>query len=155
MSADADKNKNRRMSYTLDFATTARQPFTEDYASAPPCLATDDTADFVRAVHGDLTGEVIAQDQVHPYAEGVIRFYRARTILTRDSGQQRYGRAWFYLARLRPHDLPPAARRPFFELVYFMQEQTHRELFHSVEFRWRILKIAEEIDRFMEDFDRR
>ena len=144
------------MSHTLDFATTARQLFSVDeHSPDEPCLATDDTADFVRAIHGDLTGQAIAPEQVHPYAEGVIRFLRARTVLTRDSGPQRYGRAWFYLSRLRPHDLPPAARRPFFELVYFMQEQTHRERFHALEFRWRILKIAEDIDRFMDEIDRR
>jgi hypothetical protein len=97
-----------------------------------------------------------ATNAPHPFASGIIRFYRARTILHQDSdrGQQ----AWRYLEPLMPADLPPSARKEFIDLVCFMQEQKTAGRLDIKAFGRKIRSIAAHIDCFVDElaarFDR-
>lgn len=95
------------------------------------------------------------RDQAHPYAEGIIRFYRARTIVDSERSERSWRRAWRYLDSLSPRDLPPAARRRFLELVYFMKEQGSGDAFAAHDFRLRVRLIAELIDNFVDELNDR
>jgi hypothetical protein len=137
----------------------------------PPPRDLDDTADLTlnaasrsgtRAKIAENTDELeiaggrepsqpdTPSSQPHPYAQGIIRFYRARTILLVERHEGRHAKAWTYLSRLRPHDLPKSVRRDFFELVYFMHEQAGRPQFESEAFSSRVLAIAGRIDEFVD-----
>jgi hypothetical protein len=83
----------------------------------------------------------------HPYAEGIIRFYRARTILDSSTDPDR---AWRYLEQLLPNDLPASSRWQFLNLVYFMQQDDRDKAARHEEFRERVLTIASLIDNFVD-----
>jgi hypothetical protein len=87
---------------------------------------------------------------MHPFAEGIIRFFRARTILEGTPGSGRWQRAWRYLERVEPHYLPPATRKAFFELTYLMQQQVGGDGFDSAQFLAGVRAIAAELDTFVE-----
>lgn len=139
------------MSISRDLNDTANLRDTSDTTSQ---LATSSTTG---AQHG---GERDARDRAglngstaHPYAEGIIRFYRARTILDNDRPDRSWSRAWRYLNRLEPHDLPSATRRHFLELVYFMQEQTGGADFAAEDFCERVRSIAQLIDGYVDELN--
>lgn len=112
-----------------------------------------DTARFDKGFGGEPVDEWVPYKRVHPYAEGVIRFYRARTIVTCDSDPKAGERAWKYLEPLTPHDLPSHVRPQFFELAFFVSSQTDSIDSRLVAFRRRVLEIAARIDEFMDALD--
>jgi hypothetical protein len=115
----------------------------EERASTP-----DDTDEF------ELGGpDASARMKAHLFADGVIRFYRARTILLVDRDPQKFDRAWRYLSRLLPQDLPPVSRQPFFDLVYLMQEHSGQATSIPYKFSQKILEIADLIDAFVDEID--
>jgi len=143
----------QHMSYALDLDDTARFCTDVDVSRKHDGPTTEDTANLVEAFGCDTTRGWVPYDGVHPYAEGIIRFFRARTILARESDRQRNECAWHILEKLQPHKLPPVVRLLFLELVYFIQNQTPREKLESFEFCVRVLAIARKLDEFMDDID--
>jgi hypothetical protein len=139
------------MSISRDLNDTANLRDTSDTTSQ---LA---TSSATSAQHGgrrdtrDCVG--LNSSTAHPYAEGIIRFYRARTILDNDRPDRSWGRAWRYLNRLEPQDLPSATRRHFLELVYFMQEQTGDATFAAEDFCQRVRSIAQHIDSYVDELN--
>ena len=122
-----------------------------DFASppAPRGSLLHDTNRFRRS--GPETRASHTDGEVHPYAEGIIRFYRARTILgDRAAGAAGADVAWPYLEKLSPHELPASTRWHFIELVYFMQHVASGSEGTAAEFRKRVLAIADLIDAFVE-----
>lgn len=109
----------------------------------------DDTATLHFASH-DANPKTGQTGQTHRFAQGIIRFYRARSILRNDPGLAGCRRAWGYLKRLGPSDLPPESRHLFLELVYCLGRQTTAEAFESPEFRELVLSVAEAIDTFVD-----
>jgi hypothetical protein len=100
----------------------------------------------------DASGKNRAQaaDGRHAYAEGIIRFYRARTIIHSGEGRQPAARAWRYIKNLSPHDLPASARWHFLEIVWFMQQHAGADDRRDDEFRERVLSIANLIDNYVD-----
>jgi hypothetical protein len=86
---------------------------------------------------------------VHEYAEGIIRFYRARSILDAARAGDGARRAWRYLEPLCPHDLPTSTRWHFLHLVYFMQ-QTDTQEHDEDEFADRVRTIGALIDQYVD-----
>jgi hypothetical protein len=94
----------------------------------------------------------------HPFAEGVIRFYRARTLLAGETGRdevslRRALRARAYLEPVEPRDLPPIARGAYLDLIYLIHEI---ELDRSPTadpgpFVRKVLEIALLIDEFVDE----
>ena len=119
----------------------------DDFAIAPGA-ALDDTDQF--RIAANVT-RLPVNARGRPYAEGIIGFYRARAILDADQDGTSWTRAWEHIENLAPHDVPGTARESFFELAYFMQEQSSRVLFNTIGFCARVRKIAENIDRFVDD----
>jgi len=95
------------------------------------------------------TGPPHGKGKAHEYAEGIIRFYRARTILDGNREIRDSLRAWGYLEPLSPHDLPASARWHFLDLVYFMR-QSGSEAFDEQEFSERVRTIAKLIDNVVD-----
>lgn len=89
--------------------------------------------------------------QIHRFAEGIIRFYRARAILSRGSRDELTGLAWSYLEHLEPAQVPGIARPAFFDLAYFMQLQLRQDSFDHAGFRRRVLDVTVIIDGFLDD----
>ena len=112
-----------------------------------------ETARFDRGLGSETVDDWVPYKRVHPYAEGVIRFYRARTIVTCDSDPIAGERAWKYLDPLSPHDLPPHVRPLFFELAFFVNSSPEPLDSRLIAFRRRVLEIASSIDRFMDELD--
>jgi len=135
------------------------------------CRDLDDTADLpIAGVHPNTVVPLSLDDTarmrwltsarnyrehggMHPFAEGIIRFFRARTILEGELADGRWQRAWKYLERLSPHDLPPASRRDFFELTYFVQQQRNSASFDREQFRSCVRAIAGELDTFVDQLN--
>ena len=110
--------------------------------------ALDDTDRL--CVEGTGSNQAQAADGRHAYAEGIIRFYRARTILDSREGQRPADRAWRYIENLSPHDLPVSARWHFLEVVWFMQQHAGEDDERDDEFRERVLSIASLIDNYVD-----
>lgn len=118
----------------------------------PPC-ALDDTNRLHKVEAAQLEVRPVARKPVHPYAAGIIRFYRARTIVDGSPDDVDPDRAWSYLENLTPHDLPASARWHFLDLVYFMHQQSNRTSFDCHSFQSRIHMIAGLIDDFVDGLD--
>lgn len=136
-----------------DTDDTADFPF--DAGAAPDEITSvpEDTDEIDLARAAASAQAELASRPAHPFAQGIIRFYRARTLLLDEQTESRCRHAWGYLSRLRPHDLPPSVRRDFFELVYFMHEQTGRPRFEAEVFVSRVLSIASTIDGFVDEIN--
>ena len=90
----------------------------------------------------------------HSYAEGIIRFYRARQILRSGCPAENMRRAWRYLAPLSPHEMPVATRRRFLELVYCMQ-QSDSIVLRPTQFAHMVRAIAVQIDGYVDRLNAR
>lgn len=113
----------------------------------------DDTANFGTTSLTAYTTAADSDQLAERYSEGIIRFYRARTILGRSEGSSACELAWTYLKMLEPHHLPPPARPGFFELAYFMYGQALGEGLDHSRFRTHVLGIADDIDSFLDRLD--
>jgi hypothetical protein len=143
MSISRDLNDTANLRESADPTITSR-------------LATSGNTGTLRDSNGDARDRVgLSGTTAHPYAEGIIRFYRARTILDNDRPDRCWSRAWRYLNRLGPRDLPSSARREFLELVYFMQEQAGRADFAAEDFCGSIRSIAQLIDTYVDELNQR
>jgi hypothetical protein len=135
----------------VDPADTARLDLAGDPNDyAPP--SSGDTADFGPDFLRGGADSRPAEFQIHRFAEGIIRFYRARTILSRGADDALAGLAWSYLDRLEPDQLPAVARPAFFDLGYFVRLQTLGMEFDHEGFRRRVLDVATILDGFLDDF---
>jgi len=135
------------MSICRDLDDTANLRTDSELPSDPAPLRLDDTARMRQFASARNYRE---HGGMHPFAEGIIRFFRARTILDGKPENGRWRRAWRYLERVEPHDLPPATRKAYFELTYFMQQQDRDRDFDSTQFRASVHSIAAELDTFVE-----
>jgi hypothetical protein len=139
------------MSICRDIDDTANLPSAGARSSTVYPLRADDTA---RMQVSTTARDYREKGGMHPFAEGIIRFYRARTILEGDLNEAaRWNRAWRYLEKLSPHDLPPMTRKAFFELTYFMQEQEGHEPFQAEQFRSRVRSIANRLDGYVDELN--
>jgi len=127
----------------LDDTTSLRR---SDTSASASLSALDDT-DRLRMGDSDVV-DGRTSGTPHPYAEGIIRFYRARTVLE-GRGAEDTRRAWRYLEQVSPHDLPASARWHYLDLVYFMRE-TEIDHIDAGEFRARVRAIAQLIDGFVD-----
>jgi hypothetical protein len=120
-------------------------------AGADVSPSIDDTVDLENAWadSSDLSRDAIAER----YASGIIRCYRARTILERVGGDSDWAEAWSHLTPLEPHHVPPRARPTFFELTYLMHAQSKECRPEPLQFRDHVLKIAGIIDDFLDDLE--
>jgi len=134
----------------VDPADTARLDLADDSSERAP-LNSGDTAEFGPYFLSGAGDSRPAEIQMHRFAEGIIRFYRARTILGRGADDLLAGLAWSYLERLEPAQLPAVARPAFFDLGYFMRVQTLSKDFDHDGFRRRVLDVATIIDGFLDD----
>ena len=89
--------------------------------------------------------------ELQQFAGAILRFYRARSILSRGVADELSGLAWSYLSRLEPVQLPGVARPAFFELAYFVRLQTSAKTFDHAGFRLRVLDVAVIIDGVLDD----
>lgn len=138
------------MPETVDPGDTARLDLAGDpIERSPP--STGDTADFGPHFLYGTADSRPAEIQIHRFAEGIIRCYRARTILSRGANEELTGLAWSYLEHLEPAQLPGIARPAFFDLVYFIRLQPQRMEFDHDGFRRRVLDVATIIDGFLDD----
>ena len=138
------------MPATIDPGDTARL----NLSGAPiehHAPAAGDTAAFGPNFLADAPDRRPAELQILRFAEGIIRFYRARTILGRGAGDELTGLAWSYLEHLEPAQLPGIARPAFFDLAYFIRLQMTRTDFDHAGFRRRVLDVAVIIDGFLDD----
>jgi hypothetical protein len=138
------------MSICRDLDDTANLPSDGGKSSNVYPLRADDTARMQMAASARDYRE---NGGKHPFAEGIIRFYRARTILEGDINGSRWKRAWRYLEKLSPHDLPPKVRKQFFELTYFIQEQEGLDGFDADQFHNRVRSIASQLDGFVDELN--
>jgi len=133
----------------VDTSDTARLRL-EAAAARRETPTPEDTADlgddFLAAEQGSAAPDV----QLRAYAEAILRFYRARTILDRDQSEASIDRAWAYLEMLEPSQVPAVARPAFFELAYFAQLQAQPEGFDHAGFRRRVQDVAIIIDGFLD-----
>ena len=140
------------MNAQIDPSDTARF----DLAGAPietrpPSL--EDTTDLnVLADPGERQPN---EPEIQRFADGILRFYRARSILSRGVADELSGLAWSYLSRLEPAQLPGVARPAFFELAYFVRLQRPETTFDHAGFRLRVLDVAVIIDGYLDDTFRR
>jgi hypothetical protein len=138
------------MSICRDIDDTASLPIDNTRSSNVYPLRSDDTA----RMRMEATGRDYREHGgMHPFAESIIRFFRARTILEGELADGRWQRAWKYLERLSPHDLPPASRRDFFELTYFVQQQRDSGAFDREQFRFCVRAIASQLDTFVDQLN--
>lgn len=136
-----------------DFVDTDRLPI---YNSGIPEQGKDalaETARFDEGFGSEPVEDWVPYKQLHPYAEGVIRFYRARTIVLCEEDPKAGERAWNYLEPLMPHNLPPHVRALFFELAYFVNSCPGTDDSRFAGFRRRVIDIAVRIDEFMDELD--
>lgn len=138
------------MSTCRDIDDTADLPINGDSSSNVYPLYSDDTARMRLAAAARAKRD---KRGMHPFAEGIIRFYRARTLLEGDAYDTRATRAWRYLDRLSPHHLPPETLQAFFELTYFVREQEGGGDFDADQFRIRVRSIAEQLDSFVDELN--
>jgi hypothetical protein len=138
------------MPETFDPGDTARLDLTGAAIEHGAPVA-GDTVDFGPTYLFDAPDGRPAEFQIHKFAEGIIRVYRARTILGRGAGDELTGLAWSYLEHIEPAQLPGIARPAFFDLAYFMRLQTHRLEFDHDSFRRRVQDVAVIIDGFLDD----
>jgi hypothetical protein len=138
------------MPATVDPGDTARLNLAGDTAE-PESTSTSDTADFGPGYPGDPPETGGRKVQVRRFAEGIIRFYRARTILGRGGSDELSWLAWSYVVHLEPADIPAVARPAFFDLAYFMRVQALEGAFDNDGFRTRILDVAVIMDGFLDD----
>ena len=136
------------MSVSNDLDDTASLKRDLDPSPAPPAALLHDTNRFRKAARE--THSTHLDGRVHPYAQGIVRFYRARTILDIGRGASGADLAWCYLKTLSPHDLPASTRWHFIELVYFRQHIANGSDSAAAEFRKRVLDIVELIDAFVD-----
>lgn len=138
-----------------DTGDTDRLHLAEASADEAAADAREDTADLSDAFEDEAAAAASADELAERYSEGIIRFYRARTILSRGADSDVCDLAWSYLKPLEPHHLPPVARPAFFALAYFMYGQAmHDDLDHE-EFSAHVLDIAGIIDRYLDDIEPR
>jgi hypothetical protein len=138
------------MPATADLGDTASLDLT-----GPPidieALSTGDTSDFGPDALKDPSGRPSAVAQFRKFTEGIVRFYRARAILSRGAGSELSGLAWSYLEQLEPAQVPGVARPAFFDLAYFMRVQLLERDFDHAGFRRRVLDVAVIMDGFLDD----
>jgi hypothetical protein len=134
----------------VDIGDTARLDLAEA-AQDHGAQSTGDTANLGPGYLSDPPEFGAPELQVRKFAEGIIRFYRARTILNRGASAELTGLAWSYLEHLEPGQLPGVARPAFFDLVYFMRLQLPESSFDHAGFRTRIFDVALIIDGFLDD----
>ena len=113
----------------------------------------DDTARIRDAFRSALIRQPAISRRSHPFAHGVIRFYRARTLLATGHDDEAAIRAWLYLAPLAPSNLPSSVRHLFLELIYIVNQSDDGAAAHVRvdEFRALVIKIADRIDAFVDD----
>jgi hypothetical protein len=139
------------MARLIDIDDTGKLPILRERVRFVEPAEDSDTDEF------DLSRPTASDDKwterstPHPYAGGIIRFYRARTILHQD--RERGRQAWRYLEPLMPADLPPSARKEFIDLVYFVQEQNTAGTLDIKEFGRRVRSIAAHIDCFVDELE--
>lgn len=138
------------MPATVDPGDTARLNLAGD-TPEPGSRSTSDTADFGPGYSSDPTEVQSRELQIRRFAEGIIRFYRARTILGRGGSDELSSLAWSYVAHLEPADVPAVARPAFFDLAYFMRLQSLEGAFDNDGFRRRIVDVAVIMDGFLDD----
>jgi hypothetical protein len=138
MSASADTGDTARLN--LAGTPTERRP-----------PSPDDTTDLGTDFLADAPDTRQVELEIRRFAEGIIRFYRARTILARGMSDELSGLAWSYLEQLDPGEVPGVARPAFFDLVYFMRLQTLGDGFDHPGFRRRVLDVAMTLDGFLDD----
>lgn len=141
------------MSFQQDVEDTARL-YRESAPEQDTGHARADDTDRMRLAGGATLDDRTGAWQVHAYAQGIIRFYRARSILEKDLNAASCRRAWRYLDRLQPNDLPGAARSAFFELTYLVRSQPRLRAFESGEFPTRVFEITGLIDDFVDELNR-
>lgn len=126
--------------------------------SAEPQVDPNDTA----RLRGDLQERAQEPEGlsggVHPYAQGIIRYYRARSLLraAADAGgatREDALRAWSYLARIEPRSLPRRIRRSHLELVYLVHALDLRgsETADAGRFVAKVHEVAEMIDEIIDE----
>ncbi len=138
------------MPATVDPGDTARL----DLAEPDPevgSLSSGDTANLGPGYLSDPPDFQAPELQVRRFAEGIIRFYRARTILARGANEELSGLAWTYLQHVEPGQIPGVARPAFFDLTYFMRVQSPEREFDHAGFRRRVLDVALIIDGYLDD----
>jgi len=141
------------MSFQPDVDDTAK--LHREAGGAPrPGGGTPDDTDRMWITRGASLEGTTGQWQVHAFAQGIIRFYRARSILQNARDVASCQRAWRYLERLEPDELPETARAPFFELTYCLRSQSRKRAFESGEFPRRVFDVARLIDGFVDDLNR-
>lgn len=113
----------------------------------------DDTASLEDGLQTEDASGPDSDADANRYAEGIIRFYRARTILSRGGEPADCQLAWNYLSPLEPNHLPPVARPAFFALVYFMYGQTLADAMSCADFCIQVADIATIIDDFLDNLD--
>jgi hypothetical protein len=111
----------------------------------------EDTANLRDGLETDPESGQASATDANRYADGIIRFYRARTILTRGARPAECQLAWTYLSRLEPRHLPPGARPAFFALVHFMHGQTFDDSLSCADFKRQVFGIATIIDGLLDD----
>ena len=94
-----------------------------------------------------------AEATAESFSEGIIRFYRARTILDRGGTDADCELAWTYLRDLEPEHLPPDARSAFGKLVGLMFRQALEDEPDYAVFRRSVLHIAAIVDAFIDSED--
>ena len=115
--------------------------------------AVDDTVRIRDAFRSALIRQPAISRKSHPFAHGVIRFYRARTLLAAGQDDDTAIRAWRYLAPLAPSNLPASVRHLFLELIYIVNQSDDAAVPRARvdNFRALVIKIADRIDAFVDD----
>lgn len=105
------------------------------------------------APNGDRIADPTRGALAQRYAEGILRFFRARLALAQSRNDDACALAWSYLQAVDPEQVPPDARPAFCDLTRLMYWQTIADSFDCAEFREQMAAIASRIDRFLDSLD--
>ena len=127
--------------------------FTHTVPNALQVMAAADTDDTDELP----TLRIQPTQDLRKYAKGLLRFYRARRILSGNRNintvtRERALYAWQYLASLAPSDLPPTLRQPYreaFSLAVRLERENETQ--SPVMFVSKILQITTSIDQIVDD----